>query len=136
MIGNSTTTDLALLYYENPNGKASVLVMRGSLLQSNIQWFDISSQESISLPEGFRNAPGYDQTSFTLYESDTNALFSTPFTSAANFTDSRIGALFYSPNVSLENGGPIVVIGYDMNDSPSKPGAFSAGTHCASSHLE
>ena len=138
-IGNSTT-NIALLYYENPTGKPSALVQRASQQspgEGQIQWVDISSQESKSLPDDFRNIPGPHQRSFTLYESDTNATFSTPFTSATNFTGSAVGALFYSPNVSLVNGGPIVVTGYDIDGGRSNPSQFfSGGMHCASSYLE
>ena len=137
--GNSTT-NLALLYYESPTGKPSALVQRiipSSIEgQGQIKWVDISSQESQSLPDDFRNVPEPDQLSFTLYESDTNATFSTPFTSATNFTDSAIGALFYSPNVSLVNGGPIVINGYEIDGDSSNPSHFSGGMHCASSYLE
>ena len=140
MTGNSTTgnstINLALLYYENPTGKASALVQRAFQQSSEIQWVDISSQESKSLPDDFRNSPGPGQLSFTLYESDTNATFSTPFTSATNFTESAIGALFYSPNVSLVNGGPIVVTGYENDGGLSNPSRFDGGMHCASSYLE
>ncbi|KAM0802654.1 hypothetical protein BDR22DRAFT_843688 [Usnea florida] len=124
--GNSTT-NAALLYYENPTGKPSALLQRISQQSSGdqVQWVDISSQESKSLPGDFRNVPGPQQLSFTLYESDTNATFSTPFTSAINFSDSAIGALFYSPNVNLVNGGPIVVTGYDIDSDLSNPSHFS-----------
>ena len=132
--GNSTT-NLALLYYENPSGNPSALVQRvyqSSPGEGQILWVDISSQESKSLPDEFRNVPGPHQLSHTLYESNTNATFSTPFTSAINFTDSAIGALFYSPNVLLDDGGPIVVTGYDIDGDHSNPSYFRGGMHCAS----
>ncbi|CAD6586035.1 MAG: hypothetical protein ASARMPREDX12_002178 [Alectoria sarmentosa] len=129
LISGNSTTNLALLYYESPTGKPSALVQRiipSSIEgQGQIKWVDISSQESQSLPDDFRNVPEPDQLSFTLYESDTNATFSTPFTSATNFTDSAIGALFYSPNVSLVNGGPIVINGYEIDGDSSNPSHFS-----------
>ena len=63
----NSTTNVALLYYENPNGKVSALLHRhlelfaeGSAAGSSSQeqWIDITSQESKALAKEFRNAPG------------------------------------------------------------------------------
>ena len=122
----NTTINSALLYYENPTGNVSALLQRTSITFAD-ECVDITSQASESLPNEFRNSAG--QTSNTLYESDTNATYSTPFTSGANFTGWDIGALFYSPS-TLDDGTPIVsgggiaVAGYTV---ASRIGRFSAG---------
>ena len=90
-IGNGSsstnfTTDSALLYYENPDGNMSALLQRGDPLYQ-AQWINITSQGSESLPDEFRNNQSSTVylTSATLYESDTNATFNTPFISGADF---------------------------------------------------
>ena len=156
-IGNGSsdanpTTNSALLYYENPNGNVSALLRRGSFVDQ-FQWVDITSQQSESLPNEFGNAPGlnahsdtnlpeeisgdYFNDSKTLYESDTDAIFSTPFTSGANLSGPFIGALFYSPpEPSLVNGkfplssGSFTYAGHSIG--PGGPGYFGSGMSCAS----
>ena len=146
------TTNIALLYYENPNGKVSALLRR--LINEVIegepqarssqqdQWIDITSQESKALPHGFSNAPGFYYSnhnatfSHTLYEADPIAVYSTPFSSAANFFGPSAGALFYSPFNALLNatsplaGGCFFNTNYEID--LSGPGNFSLlGMHCA-----
>lgn len=139
----NSTTNSALLYYENPTGNVSALLQRISpqptqiLKVLNAQWIDITSQESKSLPDEFRNVPDFNLSN-TLYES-TNAKFGTPFTIEANFSGSSIGALFYSPPTSasrfrwfegyLYSAGTIVTADYIIG--PRGPGNFSAGMHFA-----
>lgn len=109
---SDSTVNSALLYYENPNGAVSGLLRRTVYLfdqysgSEDTQWVDITSQESKSLPNGFRNVP-HSHYNHTLYESYPNATFSAPFTSAANSSGSVIGALFSQPNfnLQLENSG-------------------------------
>ena len=101
------------------------------------KWFDITNQESESLPNEFRNIDTKNSSkslhSNTLYESDINATYSTSFTSEASFAGWNIGALFYSPsNTSLDgspliSGGGIVAAGYTMGLNGT--GNFSAGMH-------
>ena len=131
-------TDSALLYYENPTGGVSALLQHGH------EWVDVTSQGSQSLPDEFRNAPGFNS-SKTLYNSeDVNAILSPPFTSGANWTGYFIGALFYSPpnasSVKGVSGDSIVSAGYEISPSGpgnfSTPGNFSARTHCVSPSLE
>lgn len=129
----NSTTNRAVLYYEDPTGKVSALLRRDNLTifdggrAVRYQWIDITSQESKSLPDEFRNIPG-NSFSNTLYESDTNDTYSAPFTSGANFSDDSIGALFFSPsNSSLRSippifGGSIVSTGYSIG--ASGPGHF------------
>ena len=105
----NTTTNLALLYYENPNGKLSALLQRQDIEQ--VRWIDITSQASES-------------------ESEANITFSTPFTSGTNFSSSPgIGALFYTPDTQLLNGGPPdsggSVLQTSFSIGPSGPGNFS-----------
>ncbi len=157
-----STNNIALLYYENQNGKVSALLHRlinefiedsgvGGL-SSQDQWIDITSQESKALPHEFSNAPGLNYSdsfyqygsnhnftfSHTLYEADPIIVYSTPFSSAANSFETSAGALFYSPFNALLNptsplaGGCFFIAGYDID--LSGPGNFSLlGMHCASS---
>ena len=146
----NSTTNSALLYYENPTGNVSALLQRISpqptqiLEMLNAQWIDISSQESKSLPDEFRNVPGFNFSN-TLYESYTNAKFSIPFTSGLDFSGSpTIGALFYSPPTnasrfrlhdgSLVSASTIVTADYQIG--PTGPGNFSAGMYCAGLYPE
>lgn len=115
----NSTTNIALLYYENPNGKVSALLYRPlTVIAENQndgpylldQWIDITSQESKALPNEFRNAPGFNYSdalythsgygnatfSHTLYEADPIAVYSTPFCSAPNTFGVSV-AWFYSP---------------------------------------
>ena len=137
------TSNLALIYYENPTKKVSALLQRVHIdavdqNYTNVQsqWVDITSQESQSLPAEFRNVPAFDYSN-TLYESesDTNATFTSPFTSAANFSLATVGALFHSPhNPSLLDSGPILEINYQIG--ASGPENFSTGMHSRYSYLE
>ena len=120
-LDEASTTNVALLFYENPNGKVSALLHRlmnivwgpqgGESWQD--QWIDITSQESEALPNEFRNAPGFNyrntlyqlspynttfsKTAFskTLYEADPLAVYNTPFFSAPTLFGSW--AIFNSP---------------------------------------
>ena len=159
----NSTTNVALLYYENSNGKVSALLHRlltegnqYSGWSSQDQWVDITSQESQKLPQEFRNAPGFSYSnslyefgsnhnatlfSHTLYEADPTAVYSTPFSSAANFFGPSAGALFYSPFNPLPNatsplaGGSFFTAGYEIGLSGL--GNFSLlGMHCVSSYTE
>lgn len=119
----NSTTNTALLYYENPNGKVSALLYRLPTVLTETpdggrypldQWIDITSQESKALPNEFRNAPGFNYSnsfdalsgfenvtfSHTLYEADPIAVYSTPFCSTPNYAGVYVGyeeAWFYSP---------------------------------------
>ena len=138
----NATTNSALLYYENADGKVAALLQRitdtvnqdGQFGRST-QWVDITSQQSKSLPNEFRNVPDSEYSN-TLYESVKksviNATFSTPFTSGANFFGCTIGALFYSPPAaSLVNGGRVVssaaILSSLYTIGPNGPGNFSEG---------
>lgn len=134
LIGNGSfetnpITNSALLLYENPSGNVSALLQRIS--RQSTQWLDITNQESQSLPDEFRNLPSALYWSRTLYESNSNVTYGTPF---ACFTTSvskntSMEAVFYSPSsASLE---PTL---YDIN--LSGPGNFSSGMHCASPHID
>ena len=117
-IGENSTTNVALLFYENPNGKVSALLHRfinvvsedpqGGESQQD-QWIDITSQESQALPNEFRNPPGFNysntlyklsgyNTTFsrTLHKADPIAVYNTPFASAPYFGGS-VDTIFYSP---------------------------------------
>ena len=117
-IDENSTTNVALLFYENANEIVSALIHRlinivnedpqaGSSQQD--QWIDITSQESQALPNEFRNPPGFNysntlyqlsgyNTTFsrTLHEADPVAVYNTPFVSGPYFGGS-VGAMFYSP---------------------------------------
>ena len=124
--------DLALLYYENPTGNVSALcqvsydVNKGSWNESNVQrWIDITTQESKSLPDVFRNAPSSAAASEskTLDESLAlkNFTLSAPFTSQiTRFQQPGIRAFFYSP-ASIFGHFPINM----YLTGPSGPGNFS-----------
>ena len=172
-IGNGSsstnfTTDSALLYYENPDGNMSALLQRGDPLYP-AQWIDITSQGSESLPDEFRNNQSstvyVTATSATLYESDTNATFNTPFISGADFdalfytasstivgltstcAESRscftIGAIalenYSSANATLDNGGHPDSGGNFVYTTYTiglgGPGNFSSSMYCASSDV-
>ena len=116
----NTITNLALLYYENPSGNVSVLLQRRNITE--YQWFDISSQSSQSLPDGFRNNDNEDG-SHTLCETSAYTIFAPPFTSQGNYSIS------YAPR-----NASFVRIGY--NSGPIGPGIFSTSMHCISSSAE
>ena len=127
----NTTTNLALLYYENPSGNVSVLLKRtnfmnsvGHFSRSPYQWLDISSQSSQSLPDEFRNKGSTDVWgSHTLYETDPDIILGPPFTSMGN------SSLLYAPSrASLEV--------FDYSYGPGGFDIFSSGMHCASSSSE
>ncbi|CAD6569571.1 MAG: hypothetical protein ASARMPRED_002950 [Alectoria sarmentosa] len=145
-VSSNSTMDLALLYYEIPNGIVSALLQRwnstvypnGIFEFSNPQWVDITSQDSKSLPDEFRSIPTNTSSdilySNALYESDTNATFSTPFTSggANNISGSLMKAISYSPSndspigEAFVSGGAIVYTGYMVG--PNGSGKFNQGT--------
>ncbi len=170
LIGNgslstNTTTNSALLYYENPNGNISALLRRGDPLREDAQWIDITSQGSESLPDEFRNTPSFNVPTLytngrsrTLYESDTDATFNTPFRSGASFPSvlfydptcagisscTAIGAIglenYSSSNATLDNGGsPEVAASFVYTTYTigfSGPGNFSSGMHRASLYVD
>ena len=131
----NSSGNLALVYYENPTGSISLLLQRSNS-SGMIQWLDISSSKSQSLPGEFRNAPFLNSVnseweSHTLYGSVPNNTFNAPFTSGVNFTSapssggSWIGGVFYTPlNTSFSINSYAV--------GPSQPGNFSAGMHLTS----
>ena len=110
-------------YYENPTGKVS------ALLQHSYEWVDSTSQQSKSLPDGFHNAP-YAEYSKILYDSDnSNLTFRAPFSSRANWTESGIEALFYSPAIApLASGRQPVSISYDAYTINSTGSGNSSGS--------
>ena len=157
-------SNIALLYYENPNGKVSALLYRLLAIERKLgepqssylqdQWVDVTSQESRALPDEFFNpdiihsfSTKYDRNatfSHTLYDVNPNIVYSTPFTSAANFYWFAAGALFYSlldpmlnttsPSTSPIAGGFFYVI-YDTGFSGL--GNFSiVGMHYSPSYTE
>ena len=129
-LSKNSTTNVALLFYENPNGKVSALLYRlmnivnenpQAGMSQQDQWIDITSQESKALPNEFRNPPGFHYSntfykdsgykdikpSRTLYETDPFAVYSTPFFSAPNLFKS-VSAIFYSPfNLPLNTTSPL-----------------------------
>ena len=142
---NNATTNVALLYYENPNGNVSALLERtvpndyDMESMVDLQWITITSQESKALPDEFRNAPALNDEaagSHTLYEANTMAVFSTPFLNSPSFPGSLPPQLFYSPyNLNATSplaGGSICTLSYTIG--VSGPGNFSTdSTHDASS---
>ena len=122
---NSSNINQALLFYVNSTGQVSALLQLYQNETAQTQWVDITSQESKSLPREFVEQGSGVVT--TMYETQPNATFSTPFTSAANFSESTVGALFYSPNAR------IVELVYRV--SISGPGYFE-GMNCASLYPE
>ena len=157
-LSKNSTTNVALLYLENPEGKISALLHRhltivnadpaaGSFWQE--QWINITSQESKALANEFRNAPGFNYSntlyhtygdnstttfSHTLYEADPIAVYSTPFFSAPGFFARDVGAMFYSPfslplnALSPPAGDSFFFTGYTVN--LNDPGNFSlTGIH-------
>ena len=146
----SSTTNVALLYCEDPNGKISALLHRliinledsndGSLLQAD--WLNITSQGSKALPNEFRNPPdfnysntlpgdsGYNTTlSRTLYEADPLAVYNTPFFSFA--ASGGVLAVFYSPfNLQLNTTSPLAGDNFftaSFGIGQTGPGNFSLG---------
>ncbi len=125
--GNVTETDQNLLLYENPIGKVSALC---SILGVVTAWVDITTQESKSLPDEFRNTPastaeGHSKTLFESLGTNVSTL-STPFTCMAeNSTGpSDIGALFYSPDASN-----FEFLSTEYSTGPSGAGNFSQSVH-------
>ena len=137
-LGNGTvtnsSTDTALLFYENPTGNASVLVQRITTQSSQAQWVDITSQTSQSLPGEFRNADPIVEPSHTLYESDIVATFSTPFTIIGLDEDetgdgypSEIEALFCSPPDATR-------VSTIYSPTIGAPGKFSTSKYLKTNH--
>ena len=108
--------DRSLLYYEDPTGKISVLSHQAVGNEKNrtlkasptAEWVNLTSQESKSLPDEFRNTPASID-SKTLYESLVpNTTLRAPFTCGANWSVIggdvlSVGALFYSPQLNASN---------------------------------
>ena len=152
----NSTGNVALLYYENTDGKVSALLQRlqtfGDIQQD--QWIDVTSQESDELPHEFRNAPGFNYSnsfyqigsthnttfSHTLYEADPIAVYGTPFTSTAiPLGTASTSAMFYSPpdplpNTTILAGGSFFDAGYEIGISG--PGNFGLlGMHYSHPHI-
>ena len=127
--GNTSTLDLALLLYENPAENVSALLQRGNDSENDPtlnEWVDITNQRSRSLPDAFHIAAGSDHFgSPTLYESDTSATFSTPFTCTTDLDENFVRLLFYSSNAT----DPLTSIEY-LPD-PSGEHEFLRGMYCA-----
>ena len=118
------STNLALLYYENPSGNVSALLQQGD------RWVDITSQYSKSLPPEFRNSASLKtQGGYTLYESGNFGTLNTPFACGANWTSiGAIGAIFYSPNASISDSSSSIDLRFTGNDYRSGsggPGTFA-----------
>ena len=126
--GNATLTDQSLLLYEDPTGKVSALCLVLGVVQGKTidAWVDITSQESKSLLDEFRNTPtstaeGYSKTLFE--SSGTNiSTLSTPFTCVIGNTTQAtdIGTLFYSSNASNSE-----FLSNEYSTLPSGAGNFS-----------
>lgn len=142
------STNLALLFFENPNGTVSALLHRFVVTDGwQDQWVDITSQESKALPKEFHNAPGFNSSntlSRTLYEADKfgEYEYNTPFLSLP-YSDGSVGAIFYTPfNLSLSYASPVA--GNDFyrasyTTSLNGSGDFDvgpAGEHYASPYTE
>ena len=130
--GTGDLSDLSLLYYEDPTGRISVLSQRP--VGNTTEWVNLTSQESKSLPDEFRNTPASTAGghSKTLYESlGTDTTLRAPFTCGANWTTSfvgnvSIGAIFYSPQVSSPNASNFQFVIEDYIIGPEdSPGNFS-----------
>lgn len=126
----STQRDLTLLYYENPAGKVSALSQETIVDSQSTEWVDITSQQSKSLPERYRNTPGsttgtYSKTLDETVDSNTFTL-SAPFTCEGILSDGPyyIEAIFYSTDAS---NSEILTNGYVTG--PSGAGNFSPGMH-------
>ena len=108
--------DRSLLYYEDPTGRILVLSHQAVGNEKNrtlekgptTEWVNLTSQESKSLPDEFRNTPA-SIASKTLYESlGTKTTLRAPFTCGLNWTvvdedTLSVGALFYSPQPNASN---------------------------------
>ena len=127
---NTSNINFAFLFYENSTGQVSALLQHQPNGTSPVQWIDITSQESRSLPDEFKQRDSdSDVGSTTLYESQSGVRLSTPFTCAANFSQNSMGALFHSPNTGF------VEVIYTV-DSTNGPPYFFSGMSCASSYPE
>lgn len=110
----NTTTDTAILLYENSIGKVTMLLQRRVMLRPppldvmEFEWDDITSPKSPSLPKKFR-----DSTSNVLDEiAANNITLSTPFASSfLNGTDPdlTVDLVFYSPfsTAPVNSGAPV-----------------------------
>ena len=129
ILSSNSTLNLALLFYENPTGKISALLQRENMpRQGATEWIDITSQGTKSLPDGFHIGPDlkYDRIP-TLYETNTNATFSTLFTCTEIGDENYVQLLFYSPNST----DPIKAVGYQSSSSSSDDSGFAQGMYCA-----
>ena len=142
----TSTTDVALLYCEDPNGRVSALLYRIVVEKSGSQdqWVNITSQESKVLPNEFRNTRGFNSSvspgvisetetiisSYTLYESDSTAVYKTPFCSAPGKFESSVAASFYSPfnlvpTTTSDSDGHSFFLGYSYTTGRNGTGSFS-----------
>ena len=135
----NSSGNLALLYYENSAGNVSALLQRSDPTESGVgvQWYDITSQSSQSLPGDFHNSPS-DPTSHTLYESRADITFGTPFASMANHSEvATATAPDMSPGL-LPLGALFVAPGGDMTWSETYfiglngSGSYGSRMHSAS----
>ncbi len=122
----------SLLYYEDPTRRISVLSHQTVGNEKNrtlkesptAEWVNLTSQESKSLPDEFRNTPASTAgtNSKTLYESlGANTTLRAPFTCETNWTlpyddNFTVEAIFYSPNASTSQ--------FAIQDYAMGPGDF------------
>ena len=130
ILSTNSALNLALLFYENPTGKISALLQRAKRPGAT-EWIDITSQGSKSLPDAFHRGPnlnsGLDP---TLYQTDSDVTYSTPFTCAEMLDGNPMELLFYSPNST----DPIRVVAYQSSSSPGGDSGFMQGMYCAYSY--
>ena len=120
---DTSNINQALLLYENLTDQVSALLQLYQGKTNQAQWVDITSQESRFLPKIEQEQNNtYYESSTTLYES-TPANLNAPFICAANFSQSAMGALFYSLNTGISPNAGIVEVTYNV--STSGPGLFS-----------
>ena len=102
----NSTSNSALLCYENSTSQVSALLER--ITQNGTgyytQYFDITSQQSDSLPNEFHNQAD-SKASKTLYEIDIDVTLSAPFASGSLNTSS-VYAVFYTPPNTLGSSRP------------------------------
>ena len=88
------------------------------------EWIDITSQGSRSLPEAFPHGSDLNYSLVpTLYEIDTYATFSTPFTCTGEEATDSVQLAFYSPNAT----DSIRVVDYESNSSSTGHSGFIGG---------
>ena len=129
------TSEQAILYYESPTGKVLALCLEVYQFSEesiyNNPWVDITSQESMSLPDQFHNTPAITaaRDSKTLYESlaTNSSTLSAPFTCQGTNRSQQfdVGAIFYSPNAS----------NFGFQSSNYSTGPIGAGNFSRSLHF-